>query len=407
MKLYDVNGNLIMEEYYSTEDKKTFPTDYGLDLENNQVESKYENYKRVPPGDASRLPKESLTVIFPKVYSAYYASRIEVNGDTKKTYPSTYSDIYVNDVAYGCYRFELTELPSNPKNWYMLLNLGNHSNETTWLIQDMPMEEITPEFIANECIVESVPNAFVKAVSVANKSGASAADVSSLKGKVWLALGDSYTKYLGAGYSDGITPSTSGTWGKLASQLGMTLYGYGIASSTIRYSTNNGSDGYSCQPMVRRVDTLIADHTEEADNVGLITFMGGANDPESKLGTLDTTDEMTIYGGCHQIFYKLHNAFPNAKIVVILQPVIATASATEEFEYTQNSIYWAQYKQRAVKEVAEFYGLSICDCCFNWYTTANPMHLSTIWQSDKLHLTSFGEQRLTEKLISTLEKIFV
>lgn len=410
MSLYDVNGNKITDiEYYSTEDKKQFPSYYGIDIDNGQKESKDEKGRtRVPPGDTSRMPKENLTVIFPKVYSTYYASTIVVTGDTSKQYNSSYSEVYVNDNVYGLFRFELSELPSNPSYWSMLLDLNeNDSNDTTWIVQDIPLEEITAEFIANECITESVSESFSKAVSVANRSGASTADISSLEGKVWLALGDSYTKYLGAGYSDGITPSTTGTWGKLASQLGMTLYGYGIASSTIRYSTNNGSDGYSCQPMVRRVDTLIADHTEEADNVGLITFMGGANDPESKLGTLDTTDEMTIYGGCHQIFYKLHNAFPNAKIVVILQPVIATASATEEFEYTQNSIYWAQYKQRAVKQVAEFYGLNICDCCFNWYTTANPVHLSTIWQSDKLHLTSLGEQRLTKKLISTLEKIFV
>lgn len=411
MSLYDIDGKVISEEYYSTEDKKQFPSYYGIDIDNGQRESIDEKgRKRVPPGDISRLPKENLTAIFPKNYSAYYASTLTVYGDTNKAYNSSYSEVYVNDTAYGVYRFELSELPSNPFAWYMMLNLHNsqgNSNNTTWIVQDMPLEEITAEFIANGCVLESVPDTFVKAVSVANKSGASTVDISTLKGKVWLALGDSYTQYLAGRYSDGITPTTLGKWGALAQNLGMTLYSYGIASSTIRYSTNNGSDGFSCVPMVERVDGLITDHQNEADNVGLITFMGGLNDPESWLGTLESTDRTRIYGACHQIFYKLCNAFPNAKIVVILQPVSASGVAGEEFDYIQNSIYPAQLKQRAVKEVAEFYGLTICDCCFDWYTTANPAHLSTIWQTDKLHLTSYGEEKLTEKLINTLDKTFV
>lgn len=408
MSIYDVNGNIITEEYYLTEDKKKFPSYYGLDLENAQIESIDEkNRKRVPPGDTSRLPKENLSVIFPKIYSAYYTSTLTVSGDTNKSYNSSFSTVYVNDNAYGVYRFELLDLPDNSSYWYLTLNLSGHPNDTTWIVPDMPLEEITAEFIANECIKESVPNTFIKAVSVANKSGVSTADVSTLKGKVWIALGDSYTQYLAGAYTDGVTPSTSGKWATLASNLGMTLYSYGIASSTIRHSENTGSDGFSCVPMVDRVDGLISDHADESDNVGLITFMGGINDPESWLGNLESTDKGTIYGALHQIFYKLCNAFPNAHIVVILQPTSAHGVASGDFDYIQGSIYPAQHKQRAVKAVAEFYGLKICDCCFDWYTPANPTHLLLIWQSDKLHLTDYGNQKLTEKLVKSLEEILV
>lgn len=398
----------LSEGYYSVEDKKKFPQYYGLDLDNySQIESTDEKgRKRVPPGDISRLPKDNLTVIFPKKYQAYYNNTITIYGDTNKNYSITYTTVYVNDTAYIVGRWDLSQKPSNPYAWYLILGIGaeHNKNETIWFVQDMPLEEINAEFIAKECIKESVSETFVKAVSIANKSGASTADVSTLKGKIWLALGDSYTQYLAGAYTDGVTHSTTGEWGTLANNLDMTLYSYGIASSTIRYSTNNGADGYSFQPMTRRIDKLIADHVDEADKVGLITFMGGVNDPESRLGTLESTDEMTIYGGLHQIFYKLLNAFPNAHIIVILQPVVANALASEEFDHIQNSIYYAQYKQRAVKEVAEFYGLTICDCCFDWYTTANPTHLSTIWDSDLLHLTNIGNQRLTEKLVKVLKE---
>lgn len=409
MSLYDVNGNLIAgAEYYSTEDKKKFPSYYGIDIDNDV------RHDVTVPDGINRLPKENLTMIARTAY-AHYASPITVNGDTAKQYGSSYKKLYVNETEYTIYRWEFTDLPSNPKSWKITLSITTKyfSNANTWFVEDMPLEEITAEFIASECR-ERVSADFLKATSIANKNRAKASDISSLKGKVWLALGDSYTHFLGASYTDGVTSSTSGKFGALASELGMTLYGYGISSSTIRYCTNNGSDGYSFQPMVSRVDTLIADHTDEADNVGLITFMGGANDSwaETFLGDLKSIENTTIYGACHQIFNKLVNAFPNAKIVVILQPVNAPSSPPADSEFSgmsdaQYCIYSLQLKQRIVKEVAEFYGLTICDCCFDWYTTANPTHLSTIWDADKLHLSVLGNQKLTEKLISTLDKIFV
>lgn len=231
--------------------------------------------------------------------------------------------------------------------------------------------------------------------------------LSALKGKVWLAMGDSYTVAQAGAYKDGVTPSTEGLWYELANTYGITLYSYGISSSTIRYSTNSASDGYSHQPMVTRVDGMISDHAIDADNVGLITFMGGGNDAESKLGVLDSTDNKTIYGALHHIFNKLVNAFPKAKIVVILQPVFGNATAPTEGEFSgftneQFSIYFAQLKQRAVKEVAEFYGLTICDCCFDWYTTANPAHLAAYWDSDKLHLSFEGRKKMNEKMVKTI-----
>lgn len=420
MMLYDINGKAVSPSdgsYYSTEDKKQFPSYYGIDIDNGQKGSKDENGRdRVPPGDLSRLPRENLTAIFPKNTSAYYASTLTVRGDTNKQYNSSYSEVYVNDKAYGLFRFELSELPNNATNWSLMLNLNaNDSNDTTWIVQDIPLEEITAEFIASKC-TESVSATFIKAVSLASKSKAKSEDIVSLNGRVWLALGDSYTHLLGASYGDGhgLTPCTTGKWGELASQLGMTLYGYGISSSTIRFSMNTGSDGHSFQPMVSRVDTLIADHTEEADNVGLITFMGGLNDSfaETFLGDLKSVENTTIYGSCHQIFNKLTNAFPNAKIVVILQPVSCNNSPPADSEFSgmsdaQYCIYSAQLKQRIVKEVAEFYGITICDCCFDWYTTANPIHLSTIWSADLIHLSTLGNQKLTEKLIGTLEETFV
>ena len=392
-------------EYYSLGDKKKSPEYYGIDIDND-VRSDV-----TVPDDVNRLPKENLSIIIPN--STYYASTLKVIGDTTVSYITTHSTIVVDGVVYGIHRWELTDLPTNPNKWKLTIAINSvlATNSTTWFVEDMALEEITAKFIKSEC-TESVSATFLKAVSVARHVDAPVSEIYSLKGKVWLALGDSYTKNLAGAYTDGVTPATSGKWSELANQLGMTLYSYGIASSTIRYSTNNNSDGYSYQPMATRVDTLIADYEGEVDSVGLITFMGGLNDSESFLGDSKSVENTTIYGACHQIFNKLLIAFPKAKIVVILQPVSGNGAPPADSEFSgmsnaQYSIYNAQLKQRAVKEVAEFYGLTICDCCFDWYTTANPTHLSTIWNSDLIHLSNLGNRRLTEKLAKTLEGILL
>lgn len=412
MAIYDINGNVISTggnplvgtEYYSAEDKKKFPPYYGIDIDNNV------RINVTVPDGANRLPKESLSIIIPN--AAFYVSTLEVIGDTTVSYNSTHSTITVDDVVYGIHRWELADLPTNPSKWKLTLAISSAvaTNSTTWFIADMALEEITAKFIKSEC-TESVSATFIKAVSIARHSSAPVSEIYSLKGKVWLAFGDSATAFLGGNYTDGVTPSTSKQWGTLASELGMTLYGYGIPSSTIRYAT----DGSGYQPMVSRVDTLIADHQNEADNVGLITFMGGGNDgwSEEKLGDLKTINNTTIYGACHQIFSKLRSAFPKAKIVVILQHLFANGTAPSEgsefygMSGVQYTVYACQLKQRIVKEVAEFYGLTICDCCFDWYNPVNPTHLSAIWGSDLLHLSTLGNQKLTEKLTKTLEEVFV
>lgn len=421
MGLYDVNGNVIVTGAgtgYTKTDHKKLPPYYGFDIDNGENGS-LSSFRIA----LSKLPNDSITVIAPYLGQGGFTGEvINLYGDTTVNVSPTRTYLYVGETQYMLSHYDLSNKPENITSWRWYIALPQahgYTNETTWIVEDMPVEDIDAEFISAECITESVSTEFVNAVRVANETGGTVADVSSLKGKVWLAFGDSYTRYLAGLYTDGVTPSTGGEWGKLAGNLGMTLYSYGIVGSTIRHSENTGSDGHSWQPMVDRVDGLITDHEAEADNVGLITFMGGTNDgwTDERIGTIMSQEKETIAGSCHQIFSKLLNAFPNAKIIVILQPVRGDGTNpgtdvdnrdTSGFNDIQYNLLQSVKKQRVVKEIAEFYGLTICDCCFDWYTTANPNHLSLIWaSSDKLHLTAMGNQKLTEKLVKTLEEAFV
>ena len=140
------------------------------------------------------------------------------------------------------------------------------------------------------------------------------------------------------------------------------------------------------------------------------------NNEVNRLGEgANTTDKETLYGACNYIFRTLLDTFPNADIVVILQPVnyANTVPTTEEgatnvgfdnlaqvqgMTDAQYSSYVMMRKEVIVREMAERYGLPICDCCFEWYNPNRANEATKYWQSDKLHLTAEGHQAVIDKL---------
>lgn len=236
-----------------------------------------------------------------------------------------------------------------------------------------------------------------------------------LSGGVWIALGDSYTVYADSCFK------------ALAEKYGMAYDGQGVVSSTV-CGDNTGNKGY--RAFHYRMDDFIEAYTGDgqtiddvvytADDVKLVTFMGGANDgfgKDSWVGNQTSMDTMYISGACNYMFSRLHENFPNARIICILQP--ANYSDTPD-NYTDDETAqklgfadlaelqgWDVYsfgqhkmatKQRSVKECAERFGIHVVDCIFNWYSVVNPTHRSTYWSNDKIHLSTAGTAALTEKL---------
>lgn len=244
-----------------------------------------------------------------------------------------------------------------------------------------------------------------------------------LEGGVWIGFGDSYTVYADTYFKE------------VATKYDMIYDGQGKVSSTI-CGDSGGSKGFS--PFWQRMDTFISAYTGDgqtidnviytAEQVKLITFMGGANDGFGKdtwLGSETSKDTNYIYGSLNYMFGKLIENFPNAQIVVILQPVnynykvssitddagaqsvgfvnLAELQTLTDYEYSQ---YAMTRKEKAVKEIAEKFGLSICDCCLDWYNVINPTHRTLYWNTDKIHLTDLGSKKLAEKLEKKMREIF-
>lgn len=240
---------------------------------------------------------------------------------------------------------------------------------------------------------------------------------------VMLTVGDSYTAYMNSHFST------------FAEKHGLVQDNRGLASSTIAGDLT-GSIGY--KPFWDRIDTAISEYNAGHDingtvysneDVKLITFMGGANDwstvndTVNRLGTgPNNTDKGTLYGALNYCFATLLKSFPNADIVVILQPTnyASTVPTTEdeaknvgfdslaqaqEMNNTEFSNYIMMRKEVIVREMAQRYGLPICDCCFEWYNPINPNEASTYWQTDKLHLTNEGHQAIIDKLEITLNTL--
>lgn len=215
-------------------------------------------------------------------------------------------------------------------------------------------------------------------------------------GGVMIALGDSYTA-MGANY-----------FSAFAEKHGLVCDNRGLASSTIA-GTTDGTVGY--HPFWSRLDTAVAEYTANgghtingttysANDVKLITFMGGANDWDTvnnevdRLGDPASEDKAQLHGACKYIFNKLLASFPNADIVVILQPSSASKG---------NYSMWR--KEGIIRDMAEMYGLPICDCCFEWYNPSNPNDAVTYWQTDELHMTDVGNTAIFDKLEKTVNNL--
>ena len=217
-------------------------------------------------------------------------------------------------------------------------------------------------------------------------------------GGVMVALGDSYTD-MGASY-----------FTAFAEKHGLVCDNRGVASSTIAGSTENAV-GY--QPFHERLDNAISEYQADGGytingtayttkDVKLVTFMGGANDwytvDESqgidRLGNPESEDKEQLYGSCKYIFSTLLTAFPNADIIVILQP-----SSPSKGNYAM----WL--KEGIIREMAEMHGFPICDCIFEWHNPSNPNDAATYWQSDNLHMTGAGNQAIMDKLENVVNNL--
>jgi lysophospholipase L1-like esterase len=241
-----------------------------------------------------------------------------------------------------------------------------------------------------------------------------------LTGKVLITIGDSYTVGMRSYYT------------AMATKYGMILDSRGVGGSSI-----SNADGTS-NPMCFRVDTIIENYTSGyeisgttyyKDDVAVIVFMGGTNDPIANvaLGTgINDTSTATVYGALNHIFNSLQKEFTKTTIIAVSQPAnyaldvqeivisdqrainigfdsMAQALAMDNVQFTA---FTMARKEGAVIELAKQYGVNLIDMFHNMPSIFNPTNRSVYWRGDKLHLSETGYKLVADTIEKRIVDLF-
>lgn len=249
-----------------------------------------------------------------------------------------------------------------------------------------------------------------------------------LEGKVMIAIGDSYT----VGMKDQLA--------SIARKFGMTIDNRGVVGASICVRPN-----YDNRRLYLITDTVVSNYTNGktisgttyyADDVAVITFMGGANDdpaPATWIGDgLHDTENTLIYGSLNHIFSTLQETFTKAKVICITQPsnfkalnpAPSTDARAQELGFDSLSElqamstpqlinFFMNQKERAVRECATAYHLPIVDMFYEFPSVLNPENRDIYWNMhptsgdpDPLHLSKAGYDLVANAIDRKIVELF-
>lgn len=217
-----------------------------------------------------------------------------------------------------------------------------------------------------------------------------------LQGKKIAFLGDSITEGVGTSSIDHVY------WNVIAQRTGAECYGYGISGTRIAQqqrvpSPNPSHDQY----FGSRVEKMIPD----AD---IVVVFGGTNDfghGDAALGHMDDRRLDTFYGAYHLLMQQLIERYPAAQIVV-MTPLHRCSE--DEDVYNELGVRrqgtLRRYAQ-AVREVAEFYGIPVCDLYATCKIQPRVEILKQMYMPDGLHPSDAGNVLVAERLLSVLNAL--
>lgn len=273
-------------------------------------------------------------------------------------------------------------------------------------------------------------------IAIVGGSAAEDAARAKLTGKVIITLGDSYTaKWNGSGAF-----GAGAKLEELAKKYKMILDNRGIGSASIAERRPEDNDDHPERRMTNMTDAIVNDYTAQGgytingiayspDDVGLITFMGGVNDPNGisyRLGTgIHDTERTLMYGALNYIFSILQETFPKATLLCITQPPSYNHTVSEVTNDTyaqeigfenraevqrmtdvQFSTYCLAVKEDIVKKMAWAYGLPILDLFTEFPSVHVAANRTKYWASDKLHMTQAGNTIIVGALERKMLELF-
>ena len=199
-------------------------------------------------------------------------------------------------------------------------------------------------------------------------------------------LGDSIT------YGHGLENSEDVYWRLLEKECQLAeARGYGICGTRIamqNYPENPEHD----QDFISRVDKMGRD----AD---VVVVLGGTNDfghGDAPLGHMGDRTPYTFYGAVSTIIRRLMVCFPDAQIVLCtpLHRLVEEKSGRTLKSYVT-----------AIREVAEYYGIPVCDLYANVDIQPQFAWSGERYMPDGLHPNAAGHQKIYKRLRAFLETL--
>ena len=153
----------------------------------------------------------------------------------------------------------------------------------------------------------------------------------------------------------------------------------------------------SADPIYNRYfASRIVEMREEAD---LVVIFGGTNDfghGDAPIGSIDDQNPDTFYGGLRDLYTKLYEKYPTARIIAVT-PLHRVGEDSGINEVGRPCRPLAEYVN-AIKAVAEEYSIPVLDLWSRGNLTTKVEVIEKMYFCDGLHPSDLGHRRIAESL---------
>jgi lysophospholipase L1-like esterase len=206
-------------------------------------------------------------------------------------------------------------------------------------------------------------------------------------------LGDSITE--GVGTSD----IKYVYWKRFEENDGCIVRGYGISGTRIARQQ---------KPVPDDPNAYFGSRVESMDpDADIVVVFGGTNDyghGDAAIGKMSDRTDDTFYGAMHKLCVDLINKYPKAQIV-IMTPCHRLNEERVYNEYGARNVATLREYADIIREVAEFYGLPVCDLYRNGGMNPQNECIKNIYMPDGLHPSDAGNEVIYNRLRGLLESL--
>lgn len=317
--------------------------------------------------------------------------------------------------VYSSFQFQITEYDENKTfiKKYTQNSIGN--------IELLPNEKHLYKFlIVNRSYTDSTSkNMIIDIQSVLNQVQIlERLQISTLCNKKINVLGDSITS------TNYVLPTW---WQIIQNRTGSYWNNYGIPATAIAHTDDSHLRDYNFgfldaseigyvedNPTTWDTGNCFNERVDELDaTADIVIVMGGTNDNNVQLGTWDSSDTATFYGGLNSLIKQLLNKF-SGKLIVFCTPIPKKNDFQENVAFpaielskkSSKDILNLQMRAEAIKQKCAQFSIPVIDLfngsCINGVSSENSYYRTS---TDDKHPSKTGQERIADIVQHKLESL--